>query len=255
MSEVRFARLLRLYPADHPRDEMLDVLLAGGAPVRREALPLVLGGLRARCGGHQPPRERWLYAARAAALMLLLLSALQPVPDKLPSHGWPLAAWIAAMLAAVAVTVGGRRPAVVLAVAAFALTTVDGSVRSAVVDYSLICVLLLIPGPRTPVASPIPWALALLGTSGDAPTWLFFVVLAGVVVWAVVVDERILTAVGLALLIVLIEGIDHLTLLLSTPGVGGEAPDLIQRTMLPGIALPAVPLAVGALIALRRNSV
>jgi hypothetical protein len=40
MTEIWYARLLRLYPADHPRDEMLDVLLTSGRPCRREVLPL-----------------------------------------------------------------------------------------------------------------------------------------------------------------------------------------------------------------------
>jgi hypothetical protein len=254
--EIWYGRLLRLYPAGHPRDEMLDVLLASGAPVHREVVPLVLGGLRARCGGDQSPRVRWLYAARAAALMLLVVATLTQVPPRiLPGNGSLATAWIAAAVAAVAVTAGTRRPAAVFASVAFVVSAVDDVSWSYVGGYLVACALLLIPGPRTPVASPLPWALALLCSADAVPQWFFLAALAGTALWAAVADERILIAIGLALCATVPGLVDDLVSILSLPDFDDHLMRRARQIVILAVLLPTVPLAFGAVIARRRSRV
>jgi hypothetical protein len=251
--EIWYGRLLRLYPAGHPRDEMLDVLLAGGRPFHREVVPLVLGGLRARSGGHQSLALRWLYAARAAALMLLVVDTLAQIPPSgLPARGSLAAEWIAAALAAVAVAAGMRRPAVAFALVAFVMAAIDDVSWQYVSGYSLAFVLLLIPGPRTPVASPIPWVLALLASLDPTPTLLLLLALAGVALWAAV-DERILMAIGLALGALLIQVIEEFASL--PAGLDSDMWRHAQQLILLTVVLPAVLLAAGGAIALFRTRV
>lgn len=79
--ERRYARLLRLYPADYRRArgaELLETLRESAEagrrrPAPREAGALVLGALRAHAGRdrRQSARHSWLVALRAAAMMLL----------------------------------------------------------------------------------------------------------------------------------------------------------------------------------------
>ena len=214
MSERAYAALLRLYPAGHPRDEMLGVLLEADRPMWREVGPLVLGGLRARSGGDQSIAVKWLYAARAAALMLLVVSALIPVRDV--ATGWltltaaQVLVWIAAGLAVVAVVAGLRVPAAALALITFVLSASAGGDWRAVVGYSLAAALLVIPGPRTPVHSPLPLLLALAAMSGDPVVTSPFLTLAVVVLVWTVVDERLALAVGLALCTVLVQAVPEL---------------------------------------------
>jgi hypothetical protein len=241
MTESRYARLLRLYPAGHPRDEMLGVLLESGRPVHREVLPLVFGALRARSGGDQSLAVRWLYAARAAALILLVweaigngdgLSEVAPAP------------W-AAVAAALLVVAGARRPALGFALTAFIAGLVTADHWTFVTGLGLAAALLAIPGPRTPVANPLLVALAVAIPVGDPP-WLPIVVLFAFALWAVV-DERLLLAFGFVLS-------DQIFGFVSA-AMAGIADGEIWRYAVQRLLIPAACVAVGAAIAASRARV
>jgi hypothetical protein len=198
-----YAFLVGLYPAGHPRDEMLGVLEQSGRPWFREAPSLLLGALRARTGGDHSVRLRWLYAARAAALMLLVTGALSPVLDlrygvQLPTR-LTVATWVCAGLGAAAVVGGRRFWAFGLAVAALMMSAVDEISVAAVAAYGLASALLALPGRSLPVRNPLPILLALAWSADyTALAWAQPAVLGALLLWTLV-DERILLAVGLAL--------------------------------------------------------
>ena len=80
--ERRYARLVRLYPAHAPRDEILaTVLQRSGEFSFREAFALLTGALRARMGAnaHRGPAEFAHSAARLTALVLLVNAAVADV--------------------------------------------------------------------------------------------------------------------------------------------------------------------------------
>jgi hypothetical protein len=198
-----YALLVRLYPADHPRDEMLGVLEENGRSWPREAPSLLLGAARARTGAGDPVGWRWLYAARAAALMLLIAGALAPVLDL--HYGVQLrtdltvATWICAGLAAAAVVAGVRLVAFGLAAAALVLSTLDEISPAAIAAYALAAALLVIPGRPRPVRNPLPILLAVAWSADyTAPAWVPPALLAVLLAWTLI-DERVLLAVGLAL--------------------------------------------------------
>lgn len=246
MSEIWYARLLRLYPPGHPRDEMLDVLLAAGRPAHREIVPLVLGALRARSGGDQPLTVRWLYAARAAALMLLVATAVGSVHDA--AAGWlpvttsVVLVWIAVTVAVLAVLAGLRAPAAAGALTAFVVVASAASDWRAGTGYALAAALLLIPGPGTRVLNPLPLLLAAAVPWTDRADILLALV-AAALLWAVV-DERLLLALGLASCVGVIQ----------TLGYAAAMDDV--RAVLAVVAVRlgpvAVFLAVGGGLALRR---
>jgi hypothetical protein len=80
--ERRYARLLRLYPADYRRArgaELLETLMESAEegrkrPAAREVGALILGALRAHAGRdrRQSMQDSWLVAFQAAALMLFV---------------------------------------------------------------------------------------------------------------------------------------------------------------------------------------
>jgi hypothetical protein len=77
--ERRYARLVHLYPARAPRDEILaTVLQRSGEFSFREAFALLAGALRARAGAnaHRTPAEFAHSAARLTALVLLVNAAV-----------------------------------------------------------------------------------------------------------------------------------------------------------------------------------
>ncbi|WP_250031572.1 hypothetical protein [Paractinoplanes maris] len=246
MSEQLYAGLLRLYPAGHPRDEMLDVLLTAGRPVWREIPALVLGGLRARCGGEY----RWLYAARAAALLLLIFSALssarQVASGWLPLSTMQILVFAGATLAVGSIIAGLRVPAVLAAVTTFVIGAADAADWRAVTGYSLAAVLLLIPGPRTPVHNPLLPVLALVPVDavalGAEPLLLLGVL---ILVWAVV-DERVALAVGLAFCVAFLQVIGDLT--------GNDARGLFLLAVT-RLGFVTAFLLVGGLAAQRRSRV
>lgn len=251
MSEIWYARLLRLYPADHPRDEMLDVLLTSRRPWRREVLPLVLGGLRARSAGNQSLAVRWRYAARAAALMLLVASAASQMSDAntgMPVTSWWIVAWSAAALASVAVLLGLRLPGFILVLTAFLTVAANADDWRAGTGYALAAMLLMIPGPRTPVVNPLLPVVALTAVLAgrELPIELLYLVLIAVLAWSVVVDERILLAIGIALSIGAVQHVAYAT--------SGNDPRmyLIAASRL---LVPAIFLTMGAMIAARRTRV
>ncbi|MBM2617144.1 hypothetical protein JIG36_16445 [Actinoplanes sp. LDG1-06] len=244
-----YPALLRLYPAGHPRDEMLDVLFEAGRPMRREVVPLALGGLRARFGSDQPLAVKWLYAARAAALMLLVIqlvgTAIEIATGR-PASTVLILSLTAAALAAVAVGAGWRVPAPLLAAAAFGLGAADLGDPRAVTACGLAAVLLAVPGPRTPVRSPLPPLLALAATMPSALAgWPLLLIAAAVVVWAAV-DERLVLAVGLTLAVSVVQAVAYLP---------GNDPVLVLGLAASRLALVVVPLALGAGLALRRSRV
>jgi hypothetical protein len=228
---------------------MLDVLLAADRPMRRELPALVFGGLRARNGGHQTVSQKWLWAIRAAALVLVVISALGRAQDI--AAGWsPLTAtqifqWVAAALAVTAVMAGRRLPAPIFALTAFVLGVVGaaGDWRAAT-GYALATALLLIPGSRTAVHSPVPLLLAIAAAfTVSTVTWILLA--AAVVVWAVV-DERIVIAIGLTLGAPVVQAIAYLP--------GNETRAILS---LAGgeLGYVGVLVGLGTLIAVRRARV
>jgi hypothetical protein len=246
-----YALLLRAYPADHPRDEMLGVLEENSRPWWREAPALIVGALRARSGGNQSVPERWLYAARAAALMLLVASALAPVDDL---H-WgtelltrlTIVTWICAGLAAAWVVVGARWPAFALSLAALAASATDEISMTAVAGYALAAVLLLLPGRPMPVANPLPALLAVaFALDLIVPEQAESMLLAALLLWTLI-DERILLAAGLALFAGLITAVSAVTEVTDMRGL------LIFAAW--RIGLPALLVALAAVLTHRRAKV
>ncbi|MCO8274538.1 hypothetical protein M1L60_28465 [Actinoplanes sp. TRM 88003] len=243
MNERAYEVLLRLYPAGHPRDEMLDVLLTARRPMWREVPALVVGALRARTGND----HRWLYAARAAALLLLIHSAVGSAREVeatwLPLSTMQILVWVAVALAVGAIIAGWRVPAALAGVAAFAISAADGVDWRSVTAYSLAAVLLIIPGPSTPVRNPILLALALVPLDavalGTAPSWLIGL---GVLLWAVV-DERVALAVGLAFCVAFLQVIADL------PGSDARGVLILTGSR---VGFVAAFLLVGAWVARRR---
>lgn len=86
-TERRYARLVRLYPARYPRDEILDTVLQGNADFSlREGSALLAGALRAHTGAdvQRTPTEFAWSAARLAALALLVHAAAVDILTALP---------------------------------------------------------------------------------------------------------------------------------------------------------------------------
>ncbi|AGZ42783.1 hypothetical protein [Actinoplanes friuliensis] len=241
--------LLRLYPSDHPRDEMLGVLEENGRPWWREAPSLIAGAVRARTGEGQPPSLRWLYAARAAALMLLVAGTTTPLIDlhygvELRT-GMTVATWICAGLAAVAVMAGVRLVALGLTAAALVLSGMDQISTVAIAGYTLAAVLLLLPGRRLRVLNPLPVLLALSWSLDyTLPAVLRTALVVAVILWTVI-DERILLAAGLALFAGLITASTEVAEVGDTRGL------LIMAAW--HLALPATLVAIAALLTQRRT--
>ncbi|MDI6102652.1 hypothetical protein QLQ12_28940 [Actinoplanes sp. NEAU-A12] len=86
-TERRYARLVRLYPARCPREEILDTVLQGNGTFSfREAIALLTGALRARTGADVPrtPAGFAWSATRLAALALLVHAAAVDLLTALP---------------------------------------------------------------------------------------------------------------------------------------------------------------------------
>jgi hypothetical protein len=82
-----YTRLVHLYPAHAPRDEILaTVLQRSGKFSSREAFALLAGALRARAGAnvHRTPAEFAHSAARLTALVLLVNAAVVDVLTAAP---------------------------------------------------------------------------------------------------------------------------------------------------------------------------
>jgi hypothetical protein len=246
-----YRALLRLYPTDHPRDEMLDVLLTAGRPMRRELPALVLGGLRARFSDQDPSRVRWQAALRTAALMLLIAGALAPLNDI--NYGVHLtstrtiATWVCAGLAALGVVLGLRLPALALAVAALLLSGTDQISVPATSAFAVAAVFLLFPGPHRPVLNPLAVLLPLAWAADHhLPGDVQLALMLALVLWTVI-DERVLLASGLALSAGLIVATVEVT----------EIDDMRGLLILAAwrILLPAVVVAVAAFLLHRRTTV
>jgi hypothetical protein len=248
MTEARYARLLRLYPAGYPRDEMLGVLLAGGRPFHRELPALVLGGLRARAGGGQSLGVRWLHAVRVAALFLLVANAGDPLVRVIDGAASPIpvvVTSIATGLAIIAIIVGWRRPACAFAVVAFLAASMSTGSWYTDLGYMIPVVLLLIPGPRTPVAAPLALTVAVV-LEPPGPAWLMLALLFVLVLWSLI-DERILIAIGIMIGTGTIELAHHLSL--------GVDPQVIQSRLAFYVLIPAALLGIGAVLARRRTRI
>lgn len=243
--------MVRLYPPDHPRDEMLGVLEERHRPWHREVPALLLGALRARTGGGHPATLRWLYAARAAALMLLVAGAVAPVQDLrygvVLRSGLMDATWVCAGLAALAVVAGFRLVAFAFAASALVLAGTDLTSIPAIACYTVAAVLLLLPGPRLPVRNPLPVLLALAWSAGyPLPEGVQLALIVALALWTVV-DERVLLAAGLALAAGLITAALEVAEVSDTRGL------LILAAW--HVGLPAVLVAVAGTLTRRRAQV
>jgi hypothetical protein len=248
MTEARYALLLRLYPADYPRDEMLGVLVAGGRPFHRELLPLILGGLRARADGGQSLRMKWLHAVRVAALLLLVATAGDPLPRVIDGAASPapvVVTWVAAGLTIIAIIVGWRRPALAFALVAFVAASTSTDTWHTSVEYAIPAALLLIPGPRTPVAAALPLTVGIIAAM-PGPVWLMLALLLVLVLWSLV-DERILIAVGIMIGTGIVQLAYHLSL--------GVDPQIMQSRLAFYALVPTGLTALGAVLALRRTRI
>lgn len=134
--ERRYARLLRLYPAEYRRSrgaELLETLLESAEagrkrPARREVAALVVGALRVHAGRQhrESVRQSWLAAFRAGALMLLAYSIANAVLlislDVDYGTRWPKLVSVALSLCAlVAVLRNSYRTAIAVALLSFAV--------------------------------------------------------------------------------------------------------------------------------------
>ena len=181
---------------------------------------------------------RWVYAARAGALILLVWDAI--------GNGDGLSKMALVPLAATLLVVAGvRRPAFGFALTAFVTALVTADHWTSVTGLGLAAALLAIPGPRTPVANPLIIALAVAIPLGG-PSWLPLGVLFAYALWAVV-DERLLLAVGFAL--------SQQIFGFVSVAMAGIADGEIWRFAVYRLVLPAACVAAGAVIAARRARV
>ncbi|MEV0902971.1 hypothetical protein [Actinoplanes sp. NPDC049802] len=283
--ERRYARLVRLYPAHSPRDEILDTLLQSGErPTLRETSALVLGALRARAGSdvHRTPREFAHSATRLAALALLvyavavdLLSSLPlDVPAILGSPPGILQYAVAGLVglalhvvALVTLARGAYRLAAFAAVLAVAPSAIALEMTGSYLNdgfWAAPVAALLVPAVNlSPVrerSSPAPWLAAVPVAVIALPTGLITMLgpafhlqqqtmIALVVLglaWSLV-DARVPLAVAA---LVLCDLLTHLTAVSVGAVVGEGTPTL-------GIAVTAAPVLVllGAAAVSRRRTV
>ena len=231
--EARYARLLRAYPGHYRAergDEVLGTLMDGARPGQRwpaprEAVHLLLGGLRARTeSSGRPLRTVWWHAVHLAVLSALVGSAAIDLLNGTPFNRFDAPLLGSAVLcAAAAVATVLRRylfaaGAVALAVAVDLLRdiTVWWFVSDHLFDVLLVAGLLGLaarrrrdpePVPRwlnavvVPLA--VPWHLLIIEAAGLAydERWYGLALVAPVVaLLAVPVEPRLSIAVGLWLL-------------------------------------------------------
>lgn len=238
--ERRYARLLRLYPAEYRRTrgpELLATLLEAADENQRklpmrEGAALILGALRAHAGRdrRQSLQHSWLVAFRAAALMLLVhdIASRAMAMTLDVSYGgpsiWSSRQWILNVVAVAlgsfavgAALWGWYRSAIATAGLAFAVTlTVSPAVPGEFWGFPLAIVLLApLVWRRPPAAAGLTRyapALALLMALADQGLAQVFPGVAGILTRGLVlavclgallwlaVDERLAMALGLLLL-------------------------------------------------------
>ncbi|GGN49777.1 hypothetical protein FHR83_008928 [Actinoplanes campanulatus] len=260
--ERRYARLVRLYPARSPRDEILDTLLQSGQPpTMRETSALVLGALRARAG-YGLDRSPIRLAALAVLLYAAAVDVLTSLPLDVPAIvGTPLglAQYAVAGLAALVLHVtalfalarGAYRLSAVASVLAVGPALValersgsylnDGFWAAPVAALLVLAVNL---GPRRERSSPylwmalLPFAIVILPTGAGTVLWTsFFIQQQAMLVLIVIglawsaVDPRVPLAVAA---LALCNFLTHVTAVAAGAVVGGGS-------IVYGLAVTAVP--------------
>ncbi|GAA4935056.1 hypothetical protein [Actinoplanes utahensis] len=282
-----YARLVRLYPADSPREKILDtVMLGSGRFSVREGLALIIGALRARTGAdvRRNPGEFARSAVRLSALVLLVYAAAvdltaAPAPGAPALFGsldfvqYPIAALTALVLHVVAIVAlarGAYLTAATGAVAALIASVVSQSRSGSSWSYAwyydgfwaaplAVLLILALLGARREHSSPAGWLLAIVPAISVLPTGaghvlgldLFYRQQALVAVFALALAWSFIDArVPLAVAAVAAVGIlTRLTLAMLDEIPGGA------DTILSGIAvtaIPAVALIIAAVLSRRR---
>lgn len=282
-----YNRLIRLYPASCPREEILDtVMLSSGRFSFREGFALVVGALRARTGAdvRRNKGEFARSAVRLAALVLLVHATAVDVISTLPV-GVPavlaasdptqyaiagLTALALHVTAIVALARGAYLSAAAAAVAALIASVVAQSRFGPPLDHAwyydgfwaaplAVLLALALLGTRRERSSPLGWLIAVLPASIVLPTGAGHIVgldwfnqqQALVVMFALALIWSFMDArVPLAVAAVAASGVlTRLTLALLNEIPGGAA------TVATGItvtALPALALVAAAVVSRRR---
>jgi hypothetical protein len=283
--ERRYARLVRLYPARYPRDEILDTVLQGNGGFRvREAAALLVGAMRARTGAdvQRTPAEFAGSATRLAALALLVYAAAMDVLHALPldvpaAVAGPggfvqfatvsVCALVLHLTATVTLCRGAYRSAATAAVLGFPVATIAqgrfglpwGADGYWAAPLAALLAVALLFAPRRERSSPLPWLLAvpaaivLLPTGAGqylGPSWFIqqqalLVLAAAALIWSFV-DARVPLAVAALFACNMLTGF-------MVASISGYVTD---RAILLGLVittLPAVALVAAAALSRRRS--
>lgn len=285
ITERRYARFVRLYPARYPRDEILGtVLQSHSAFSYREAFALLLGALRARSGAdvRRTPAEFARSAARLAALTLLVNAAAVDVLSALPLDvpavlrgpdgivQFAVAGLAALMLhttAIVALARGAHRLAAAAALLGFPIGAVA---RSSLVPpwgfdgfwaapVAALLIVALLFGPHRECSSPIRWLMAIppaiivLPTGAASvlgPSWFvqqqaLTVLVVLALAWSVL-DARVPLAVAALVVCNALTTV----VIVTAGGLTGGGPVVLGIAV---TALPAVVLVAAAALGRRRS--
>ncbi|MEV4640809.1 hypothetical protein AB0J80_26060 [Actinoplanes sp. NPDC049548] len=267
--ERRYARLLRLYPADYRRArgaEVLETLMEsadGTSP--REVVALVLGALRVRAGRvhRQSLRQSWPAAARAGVLMLLVSAVANAVVRLTMLNALQVIALGPAVIALFAAWRAYHRLAAASAAVAFGLTmTGPGFGIFWHLPLAVVLLLTMRRHKHVPVFGLLRYAplapLLLVATDHglgrflpDISGWLNFGMLVALttagLLWAVV-DERVTMALGLMLLSGLLIQLGFVVGLRGVQSLGPAALSLAVA------ALPPAALLLASLTVARREA-
>ncbi|GIE31067.1 hypothetical protein Ait01nite_041120 [Actinoplanes italicus] len=283
--ERRYARLVRLYPARYPREEILDtVLQVNGAFRVREATALIAGAMRARTGAdvQRTPSEFAFSAARLAALALLVYAAAKDVleavpldvravvtaPDGLVQFAVvSLCALVLHLTAMVALSRGAHRLAAIAAVLALPVATVAqwrhgmpwGADGYWATPLAALLTVVLLFAPRRERSSPLFWLLAVVPAivvlptgSGQylGPSWfiqqqMLLILVTVALLWSFV-DARVPLAVAAVFACNVLTG--FLVVLIS--GYLGDGAILLGLAI---TTLPAIALVAAATLSRRRS--
>jgi hypothetical protein len=284
-AERRYGRIVDLYLARYPREEILGTVLQGNAGFSlREASALLAGALRARTGAdvQRTPAAFAFSAARLAALGLLVhaaaLDVLAALPLDVPAIVRPphdvtqfaIAGLVALMLhvtALVTLARGAYRPSAVAALLGFPAAVVaqsrfygpwhvDGFWAAPI---ALLLVVALLFAPQRERTSPLGWLLAvgpaviLLPTGASAilgPAWFIqpqalLVLTALALSWSLL-DARVPLAVAA---LALCNAPTNVTVTLISGFLGRD----VTVTGIAVTALPTVLLVAAAALCRRRS--
>jgi hypothetical protein len=283
--ERRYARLVRLYPARYPRDEILDTVLQGNGTFRvREAASLLVGAMRARTGAdvQRTPAEFAFSAARLAALALLVYAAVKDVLHALPLDvrgvfaapdgivqfaTASLGALVLHLTALVALSRGACRLAAAAAVLGLPVATFAqgrfglpwGADGYWAAPLAAMLTVALLFAPRRERSSPLPWLLAVppaiivlptgsgqyLGPSWHIQQQALLVLVTAALLWSIV-DARVPLAAAALFTCSMLTGF-AIVLFSGYLGDGAILLGLVITT------LPAVALVAAATLSRRRS--